>query len=150
VVFSPTDPANDLHGFRERPANRQIEWFRFFEVKGGPKNKLQPARSIDTQIAAGLGKLPREVVTGQRSLAVRNLRRGKALGLPTGQDVARAMGLPRELILSTQNTETPFSIGTGYGQTGAKDESVPEISDEKKIKLTETFGDTTPLWYYIL
>src|SRR5262245_60740648 len=37
------------------------------------------------------------------ALAERNLKRGKALGLPSGQTVACAMGLPEDLILSIDN-----------------------------------------------
>src|SRR5437773_1558522 len=121
LIFDPKDPdndlADDLRGFRERPADRQIEWFRFFDVAGGDKTKLQPARAIDTQISAGLGGLPTVVIGGPASasnpssLAERNLVRGKALLLPTGQDVTRAMGLPDKLILSTDKADNQFSIG---------------------------------------
>src|SRR5262249_43321342 len=110
-IFDGKDPDNDLRGFRERPPNRQIEWFRFFEIADSDKTKLQRARSIDTQIAAGLGDLPPEVASHPSSLAERNLLRGKALGLPTGQDVARAMGVPKKFILSSSNQ---FTVGTGY------------------------------------
>jgi hypothetical protein len=80
-------------------------------------------------------------------LAVRNLLRGKVLGLPTGQDVAYAMGIPDDHIINTsKTTKYPFTIGTGY----ENDESVPEISDAEKSRLTALFGDRTPLWYYIL
>jgi len=62
--------------------------------------------------------------------------------LPTGQDVGRAMGLPDELILSSDNE---FSIGVGK-----PDASSPEISPADKDALKQLFGDATPLWYYIL
>ena len=52
------------------------------------------------------------------------------------------MGLPDELILSTDNE---FSIGVGK-----PDASSPEISPADKDALKQLFGDTTPLWYYIL
>jgi len=55
------------------------------------------ARTIDTQIALPLAALPPTVVARTAdaiiALAERNLLRGKRLGLPSGQDVAKAMGL---------------------------------------------------------
>ncbi len=154
LIFDPADPdnelADDLRGFRERPANRQIEWSRFFDM-AGDKSKLQPARAIDTQISAGLGGLPTVVIGGPASaanpssLAERNLLRGKALLLPTGQDVARAMGLPDKLILSTDKANNQFSIGVDK-----PDESSPDIGSEDKKRLMQLFGNATPLWYYIL
>jgi hypothetical protein len=50
----------------------------------------QPSRKIDALLSAGLFSLP----GSDRSLALRNLLRGVALSLPSGQDVARALGLP--------------------------------------------------------
>lgn len=147
------DPDEDLRGGRPFDDRRRVAWFRFFnfpEITTDPelKKKLQPARAIDTQISQGLGQLPPTVgaaPTGPKSLAERNLKRGKALGLPTGQRLAHAVGLPDELIISRDNPNAPFSIGTGYN-----DDSVPIIADDVKEELTATFGDHTPAWYYIL
>jgi hypothetical protein len=124
-IFSPTpDTEEDLHGFRPRPAERLIQWGRFFEISGTGLAP-QPSRKIDTLLAQGLRTLP-ENVAGDiiRSLAERNLRRGVALGLPSGQSVARAMGMPEDLIL-------------GVGDMGLGGD-------------LEKYGDNTPLWYYIL
>ena len=55
------------------------------------------------------------------SLASRNLNRGRVYGLPSGQAVARAMGLRRELILEAD--------GATVDNLGVKE---------------------TPLWYYIV
>jgi hypothetical protein len=129
--------------------DRHVAWFRFLSFNGKDDVKLQPARTIDTQISAGLGHMAPSVgaaPTGPTSLAARNLLRGRALGLPNGQDVAHAMGIPENLIISTSNTDFPFTIGTGY----AGDGSVPEITDAEKNRLVTLFGDRTPLWYYIL
>lgn len=148
----------DLRGGRPFDAEHRVAWFRFFDfpevTEPGLRGKLQPGRAIDTQISAGLGGLPPSVgaaPTGPKSLAERNLRRGKALGLPTGQDVARAMGIPEELIISSSNTEFPFSIGTDYKLLdGTDDPSVPIVDDAVRARLTAAFADHTPLWYYIL
>ena len=60
-------------------------------------------------------------------LAFRNLKRGVNLGLPSGQDVAKAMGIKSPL--------TPDEIATGAdGATANK----------------HGLHTATPLWYYIL
>jgi hypothetical protein len=147
-IFDTTSD-RDLRGGKQLDPEHRVAWFRFFSFDGKDDPKLQPARTIDTQIAAGLGHMAPSVgaaPTGPTSLAARNLLRGKALGLPTGQAVACAMGIPDNQIISTNNPTFPFTIGTGYPD----DESVPEISDAEKNRLVGLFGDQTPLWYYIL
>lgn len=113
-----------------------------------PKNGFpQPTRKIDTKLAFGLSILPVPVINLSAEdkkdtnramefakLAVRNLLRGKALGLPTGQDVARAMSIPAKFIL------TGNQIAKGDGVTTF------DLNDDLRTK----FADTTPLWYYIL
>lgn len=148
-----SSPVRDLRGGRPFDAERRVAWFRFFDfpevTDPDQQQKRQAARAIDTQLSHGLGGLTPSVgaaPTGPISLAERNLRRGKALGLPTGQDVARAMGVPESLIISSSNPDFPFSIGTGYDN----DSSVPTIDDAVRTRLTKIFADTTPLWYYIL
>ena len=121
------DPQPDLRGFRERPKGLVIEWPRFFKFPDSSL-ELQPTRKIDTKLAFSLSILPKIEIGAAdniRALAERNLRRGKALGLPSGQAVARAMGIPRELILRG-------------GALGLKPALAPK------------FGENTPLWFYIL
>jgi hypothetical protein len=125
-IFSRGGDANefgDLRGFRERPRFWEIAWERFFEFPEGDASKRQPSRRIDTTLAPGLSELPFARVV--RSLATRNLLRGKALGLPAGQAVATAMGIPPDLILGRDD----------MGLAG---------------DLADRFGDRTPLWYYVL
>ena len=86
------DPLSHLGGFRPLPASWQVEWRRFFDV-GKRAKELQLSRVINTKIAPPLLDLPPEVASGISSLAERNLLRGVRLGLPSGQDVARGMGL---------------------------------------------------------
>ena len=84
-----------LGGFRQLPPFWPIEWKFFFELgHAGPLTVgVQRSRRIDTQLAAELSRLPDNVATGIKSLAARNLLRGSAMGLPSGQDVAAAMGI---------------------------------------------------------
>jgi hypothetical protein len=85
----------DLIGFRPVPAERVIEWNRLFDVNGLPP--AQRAKLIDGRLARSLIQLP-AAITGDvdldayHSLAGRDLERGHAYGLPSGEAVARAMG----------------------------------------------------------
>lgn len=92
-IFSPD--GNDLRGGRPLPQDSAIEWQRFFEVDGVPGART-PSKLIDTKISRPLFDLPIPGVaaTGSNVLAFRNMVRGKFYELPSGQDVARAMGEP--------------------------------------------------------
>jgi Animal haem peroxidase len=85
----------DLLGFRRVAAERAIEWDRMFDVPGRPP--AQRAKLIDGKLVASLIALPKAItgaveVEAHRSLAGRDLQRGNAYGLPSGESVARAMG----------------------------------------------------------
>ncbi|MBI3249319.1 MAG: peroxidase [Deltaproteobacteria bacterium] len=149
----------DLRGFEPLKPELVIEWNRFFGTVTAT-NEVQPARSIDTLLVSALGTLPSVVVVPEdgnpgsdfSSLAFRNLMRGVALGLPSGQEVARAMGLPEQAILQKDHG---FSIGpqeyTSRNQPEGKDPSIPTQAITKfASELTAYFADQTPLWYYIL
>ena len=112
----------DLLGFGPVPAERAIEWDRFFDVPG--RSPAQRAKLIDGKLVPSLIALP-QAITGEveveahRSLAGRDLQRGHAYGLPSGESVARAMG------------ETPLTPAeTTLGSVG--------------------WSDETPLWLYVL
>src|SRR5262245_50335152 len=80
------------------------------------------------------------------ALAERNLKRGKALGLPSGQTVARAMGLPEALILCIDNPKPALQLDF-HDITDFEGKPFPP---EVKENLKQKFGKHTPLWYYIL
>jgi hypothetical protein len=85
----------DLLGFRPTPAEHTIDWRMLFDVEGEPP--AQRAKLIDGTLVRSLIELP-AAVTGEveldayRSLAGRDLERGHAYGLPSGEAVAAAMG----------------------------------------------------------
>jgi hypothetical protein len=82
-------PLDHLGGFRRLPAAWTIDWPLFFKTSASATPQL--SRKIDASIAGPLFKLPGP--PGNRpSLPLLNLKRGRALGLPSGQDVAAAMG----------------------------------------------------------
>jgi hypothetical protein len=82
------NPFADLRGFRPLPPGWTIDWSLFFSpVDAGG----QASRLIDSNLVPPLHELP--VVDGETSLPFRNLLRGVRLGLPSGQDVARYLGV---------------------------------------------------------
>ena len=107
---------DDLRGFRSLPELWTVQWDFLFEV--GDRARLQPSRKIDARLAPPLRTLPGLTPA---ALALRNLRRGKALGLPSGQHVAEAMCIK------------------------------PLTGEELELgNLIDAFGKHSPLWFYIL
>jgi hypothetical protein len=106
------------------PSNWIVDWRRFFQVADA--SLLNRARLVDTKLVSTLHKLPGIAPPEPNDLAVRNLLRGSRLGLPTGQQVAEMMSLPKL---------TPDQIGTGQDGEVAK---------------AHGFHEQTPLWYYVL
>lgn len=135
------DPNDDLRGFRMRPKEREIEWHYLLKFDNSPPDKvkeLQFSRKIDTKLAFGLTKLPG--VPAPNALAQRNLQRSVALGLPSGQAVAQAMGIPDSLILNPDFKKIQTTDGEKYSDLSAAD----------KKTLFDNYSEETPLWYYIL
>ena len=100
-----------------------IDWRHFFAIPTLNNTPTNNARLIDSKLSAPLFTLPSSVVPPPDplvSLAQRNLLRGKRLGLPSGQRIAREMGVAA---LSNQQ------LGLG------------NESDWKR---------EAPLWFYIL
>jgi hypothetical protein len=134
-----------LTGFRAMISDWAIDFGRFIDIDirtydGSPddnKKRLQFAYRIDTSLVNPLGNLPPSVAAAPPSLPQRNLQRAFRLGLPSGQDVARAMHvkpLDDKDILIGQGVDTP-------------DAPLPNIVDATKAKV---FQGNCPLWTYIL
>jgi len=149
-----------LNGFDEFPQQWAIDWSLHFDIKGsiknGGKTRVQPAYKIDTSLVNPLGFLPEfskvtkdpppltveklqakpvDPVNNPANLAERNLLRGLALGLPNGQDVARAMGVePIE--------DKNLRVGKAVLEDWDKNPTLASIDD--------SFMENAPLWYYIL
>src|SRR5262245_4238396 len=116
------DP-NDLRGGK-RAARRFVDWQTFFKFDG---TNFRPNKRIDSKFSSVVmllpgsrGPAPGLPSDGVQSLASRNLMRHVNFGIPSGQAIARRMGLP---VLTPTQLEalTPFGM-------------------EK----------STPLWLYIL
>ena len=94
-TFGQQNP-EDLTG-RSRAARRFIGWQTFFDFEDG---EVKPNKRIDTKMSTPLFQLPiftlpndRGEDLGPTSLATRNLLRHITWEIPSGQDVARTMGV---------------------------------------------------------
>jgi Animal haem peroxidase len=119
-IFGPADGFN-LNGGRPIPSNLVIDWKNILPVD--PTFPARKPRKIDTKLSIPLTDLPGSAVPPPdptKHLAVRNTLRGKHVGLPSGQQVARAM---RVNVLS--NATLGLSNDPGW-------------------------GGEAPLWFYIL
>jgi hypothetical protein len=130
-IFARADDPGELEhlgGFRRLPVALRIDWSFFFALSrrrartAGP----QQSRLIDTNLAAGLFSLPAGVDPQRRPLPQLNLLRGRALGLPSGSHVARAMGVK------------PLS------------EDELQLDDVRPAAARRALLRAPPLWYYVL
>ena len=123
MVFDPAgegqaDPV-DLRGGRRAP-RRFIGWQTFFDFGDG---EVKPNKKIDTRISSALFNLPLAAIASHdtlQALPQRNLLRHLTWSLPSGQDMAKAMGADK---LSVDELRELHPYG---------------------------FEKSTPLWYYIL
>ncbi len=152
-----------LNGFDQFPQEWGIDWNLFFDLTCDKderigKNRTQPAYKIDTSLVNPLAFLPEfSQVNAAKpapplahisqlqppanphqlpNLALRNLLRGMAMGLPSGQDVARAMGvepLDDEL------------LKVGKATTAEEYDKLDTLKE-----IDPAFKGKAPLWYYVL
>ncbi len=113
--FGPVPVFPDLIGFGAVPVDHAIDWTLQFDVPGN--GDAQRSKKIDGRLPGSLISLPRQI-SGEdngspySSLANRDLQRGQAIGLPSGESVARELGV--EPIAEKQ---------LGLSATGWKDET---------------------------
>jgi hypothetical protein len=93
--FGPVPVFPDLMGFGPVAPEHAIDWTLQIDVPGHAP--AQRAKRIDERLPAPLIALPTEVSgsepgTDYASLANRDLQRGQAVGLPSGEAVARRLG----------------------------------------------------------
>jgi hypothetical protein len=110
-------------------SNWVVDFNAFFDT-GVPVPVHNKARKIDSILANGLESLPG--FSGLMAiLATRNLRRGLALGLPSGQGMAYSFGI------------APMSAAQLTSGLPAAEVAVLNLSGGLLLK-------KTPLWYYVL
>lgn len=152
-----------LNGFDAFPQQWAIDWTLFFDINGsgkqGGKLRAQPSYKIDPSLVNPLGFLPEfskpesdftGALTIDRlqantdpkhapaNLAVRNLLRGMAMALPSGQEVARAMGLTP---IADKDLRVCKAIIANWDDAAA-----PNMHDFAN----GAFKGRAPLWYYVL
>jgi Animal haem peroxidase len=128
MIFDPAgegsvDPI-DLRG-GARASRRFVGWQTFFDFGGALTADTRPNKKIDTKISTPLFRLPLGAIasgTPPTSLMQRNLLRCLTWNVPSGQDIAREMGV-RPLAASDLGELHP---------------------------ILATFVESTPLFYYIL
>jgi Animal haem peroxidase len=134
------DGTADLRGFRAIPSDWAIDWRFFIDLDPGDHDPAKPepqkAYRIDTSLVSPLGNLPPQIVSGlPKSLALRNLERGRIFSLPTGQQVARALKeepIPNEKLV--------------IGKATVEDrDKLPTLKDK-----VPGLAGRAPLWAYIL
>ncbi|MFN8356803.1 MAG: heme peroxidase family protein [Spirosomataceae bacterium] len=136
-IFSH-DPATSLVGFRKFPSNWAIDWDLFFNPGNASlvgENRIQKAYKIDTSLVNPLANLPASIGGNIPSLPFRNLQRGADMGLPSGQSVARYMGIK-------PIPDSDLRVGK------ANEDDVK--TNPKLVDISPNFKDNAPLWYYIL
>jgi hypothetical protein len=124
-IFDPSqegsaDP-DDMRG-GARAARRFVGWQTFFDFGDG---EVKPNKKIDTKISTALFTLPLGAIAthdAPTALPQRNLLRHLTWQLPSGQSVARTMGVTPLAAADLQEL-APLDVG---------------------------FERSTPLWYYVL
>ena len=150
-----------LNGFDRFPRDWGIDWNLFFDLTNDKatrigSNRTQPAYKLDPSLVNPLAFLPEFSEVNHRpplddvtklqakpnegavaNLALRNLMRGVSMGLPSGQDVALAMGL-------VPLSDDELRVGKATNQR--------EFLDSPKISAVANgaFKGKAPLWYYLL
>ena len=136
-LFAPKGPS--LVGFRAFPSHLAIDWRLYFEFGRSPKTgprRVQLAYKPDTSITNPLGALPPGIAaSGPHNLATRNLLRGWRMQLPSGQAVARAMGLD-------PLPDKKLRIGSATEEDAR--------TNPRLIEISPAFADNAPLWTYVL
>jgi hypothetical protein len=145
-IFSAVPSATaDLGGLRPIPPDWAIDWQYFIDLDrgAGPTAGVSPSGpvvplpqlsyKIDTSLVNPLADLPAGIAADPSSLALRDLERAVTFGLPSGQRVAEALGMP--VIPDGQLL---------IGKATAKSRKKPLVD------VAPGFAGNAPLWTYIL
>lgn len=133
------DEAFGTLGFSGLPAELEVDWRYLLPVEDCIRPRM--GKAIDPLLANELQNLPTPVVPSNnpadRALAFRNLLRGNALGLPSGQAVAGALD------------------AAGYpGVSAAFDLELDDVPGWSRLDALQRgkspLRDNTPLFYYVL
>jgi Animal haem peroxidase/TAT (twin-arginine translocation) pathway signal sequence len=156
-LFSDTEPPdNRLNGSRALPPRMRLQWSKFFnEPNKAPT--ARPVRQFDASLAGPLFRLPLTALPDSNELGLlsqRNLRRGRKMGLPSGQQVARLMGVtPLTNADLAQNYRIKVTVPIQNNTVNVISEgAVP--NDDLRSMLVDPgdpgWNGEAPLWFYIL
>ncbi|HEX8355489.1 MAG TPA: heme peroxidase family protein [Pyrinomonadaceae bacterium] len=133
LFFEFSKVSGNLGGEPTLASDWIADWRRMFDFGEQPTCVRHPqlnfTRQIDTKLADALKDLPEFRLVMEphlRFLAVRNLLRGRLVGLPTGQDVAAKLGV---------TPLTPAEVASG---------------PHSATIIAQGFDRKTPLWFYVL
>ena len=151
-----------LNGFRAFPAKWAIDWSLFFDIGGSGQRvgaaRVQPSYKIDASLVNPLAFLPEFSHTSNKkqrpltlkslqprplsgaiqNLAERNLKRGLFMSLPSGQDVAEAMG------------ESPLADADLLIEKSTFEDQFGKSRPQRLTDVSTTFAGRAPLWFYVL
>ena len=172
VPLFPNAPGdNNLTGHRDLLSlpRLKIQWNRFFNdkkfdaltSKWNTVYTARPVRQFDASLADALFNMPTTALPDANTLgklSQRNLQRGRKMGLPSGQQVARLMGvkpLTNTELSQNHRIRVHVPIVGNKVQVEAPPEGGPAEYNEPNTKLAEVFSDSgwggeAPLWFYIL
>lgn len=145
-IFSADPSATaDLGGLRPIPSDWAIDWQFFIDLDHGTgpaspgppsgpvMRRPQLSYKIDTSLVNPLGRMPAQIATDPSSLALRDLERAVTFQLPSGQRVAKALGIP---VIRDED------LKIGKAVAGSPKTPITQVAPG--------FTDNAPLWTYIL
>ena len=153
-----TDPLalddNRLNGHRELLPRLKIQWNKFFNADF-KKPTARPVRQFDASLANPLFKMPANALPDTNTLGLlsqRNLRRSRKMGLPSGERLAKLMGVtpltPTQLYTDRSIKVTaPIASSNIVEVKGAEEVENPSL---KAVFTDPNWPGETPLWFYIL
>ena len=153
-LFESEPSTNNLNGGRSIPPRMKIQWSKFFNDPTKALPTARPVRQFDTQLAAPLFQLPMTAIPDTNPevlLAVRNLLRGRRMGLMSGQRVAQLMGAP---VLTNERLANRYALRAQVQADG----SVKVLSEPGEefdpiigpVITAAAWGGEAPLWFYVL
>ncbi len=154
-LFEAQAGDNNLNGSREVPARLKIQWSKFFNQAGKPPT-ARPVRQFDASLGGPLFQLPSTALPDSNPtsrLSVRNLLRGKKMGLPSGQQVAELMDvepLTKDQLWQCHRIHVRVPIVGNVVEIVDPGEFDVENQSLKEIFADDGWDDEAPLWFYIL
>ncbi len=128
-LFKLTGRGGGLFARGGLPSIWTIDWNLFFDLdNSNERPEFNVTKQIDTKLSSFLDDLLKTPFHIINSLAALDLMRGRALGLPTGQEVAAIVA----------------------EKTGAKILDSERFDCKVPENLRNAFSDKTPLWFYLL